>query len=126
MRLSWNKRRKLNSFRCHERLAAPLMAVFQQALAHYGPEEIRRLELDLFGGCYNYRKMRGGRKLSTHAFGAAIDLNPDKNRLRWGADRAQFAGDEYIPFMNIVMANGGTPAGYAWGKDWMHFQFARL
>jgi len=126
MIIAWNRSATIQRFSCHRLLADPLTSIFREALAHYGQADIERLELNLFGGCFNYRPMRGGKALSTHAYGAAVDLNPEKNQLRWGADRAQFAGPEYQPFWSIVMAHGGTPAGYAWGKDWMHFQFARL
>lgn len=126
MIIAWNKAQKINRFSCHEKLATPLTAIYRETLAHYGEQEIERLELNVFGGCYNFRKMRGGSSLSLHAYGAAVDTNPLRNRLRWGADRAQFAKHEYEPFWRIVMAHGGLPAGYAWGKDWMHFQFARL
>lgn len=126
MIIAWNKRQTIQQFSCHEKLAQPLTNIFRHALQHYGQVDIERLQLNIFGGCYNYRSMRGGQNLSTHAYGAAVDLNPEQNQLRWGADRAQFALPEYEPFWNIVMAYGAAPAGYAWGKDWMHFQFARL
>lgn len=126
MVISWNKRQTIRRFSCHEKLAQPLTGIFAETLKHYGQADIERLNLNVFGGCFNHRKKRGGSTLSTHAYGAAVDLNPEANQLRWGADRAQFARPEYAPFWNIVMAHGGTPAGYAWGKDWMHFQFARL
>lgn len=126
MVIAWNKRQIIQRFSCHEKLAQPLTDIFRHALQHYGQADIERLQLNVFGGCFNFRKKRGGSTLSTHACGAAVDLNPEQNQLRWGADRAQFARPEYEPFWNIVMAHGGTPAGYAWGKDWMHFQFARL
>ena len=126
MVIAWNKRQTIRRFSCHEKLAQPLTNIFRQTLTHYGQADIERLQLNVFGGCFNFRKKRGGDTLSTHAHGAAVDLNPEQNQLRWGADRAQFAKAEYEPFWNIVMAHGGTPAGYAWGKDWMHVQFARL
>lgn len=126
MIIAWNRSQIIRSFCCHSKVEKPLTGIYQQVLAHYGQADIERLELNVFGGCYNFRKMRGGRSLSTHAYGAAVDHNPEKNQLRWGADRAQFARPEYVSFWNIVMAHGGTPAGYAWGRDWMHFQFARL
>lgn len=126
MIIAWNKRQTIRRFSCHKKLAQPLTGIFRETLKHYGQNDIERLQLNVVGGCFNDRKKRGGHTLSTHAFGAAVDLNPEKNQLRWGADRAQFARPEYEPFWNIVMAHGGTPAGYAWGKDWMHFQFARL
>ncbi|MBQ4826539.1 M15 family metallopeptidase [Leisingera sp. HS039] len=124
MLIAWNKPQTVRRFSCHEKVAQPLTGIFQQTLQHYGLSDVERLGLNIFGGCFNFRRMRGGTSLSTHAYGAAVDLNPEQNQLRWGADRAQFAQPEYVPFWNIVMAHGGTPAGYAWGKDWMHFQFA--
>lgn len=126
MLLAWNKQQVIRRFFCHEKLARPFTDIFRHAVKHYGQADIERLNLNIYGGCFNHRKKRGGNTLSTHAYGAALDLNPAKNQLRWGADRAQFAHPDYEPFWNIVMAHGGTPAGYAWGADWMHFQFARL
>jgi D-alanyl-D-alanine carboxypeptidase-like protein/putative peptidoglycan binding protein len=126
MIIAWNRSQTVTRFSCHKKLADPMMRIFRAVWAHYGESEIERLELNIFGGCYNYRAVRGGTSLSTHAYGAAVDLNPEKNQLRWGPERAQFAGPEYEPFWSIVMANGATPAGYAWGRDWMHFQFARV
>lgn len=126
MVIAWNKHQTIQRFSCHEKLAQPLTDIFRHALRHYGQANIERLQLNVFGGCFNFRKKRGGSTLSTHAYGAAVDLNPEQNQLRWGADRAQFARPEYEPFWNIVMAHGGTPAGYAWGRDWMHAQWARL
>ena len=126
MRIAWNKRQTIRSFSCHELVAEPLTAIFADALEQFGYERIVELELDIFGGCFNNRSMRGGASKSMHAYGIAVDLNPEKNQLHWGADRAQFARPEYRDFWDIVTAHGATPAGYAWGKDWMHFQFARL
>lgn len=124
--IAWNKRQRVSRFSCHKLVAEPMTAIFRDAAEHYGENRYRELNLDVFGGCYNFRKMRGGSKLSTHAYGIAVDLNPEQNRLKWGEDRAQFARPEYQPFWEIVVSHGGVPAGYAWGKDWMHFQFARL
>lgn len=124
--LAWDLSSKINSFRCHEKVAAPMTRVFAEAAKHYGEKEYRRLRLDMFGGCYNYRNMRGGSSISMHAYGIAVDLDPERNQLRWDSKRAAFAKEEYIPFWNIVVQCGGTPAGYAWDGDWMHAQWARL
>jgi peptidoglycan hydrolase-like protein with peptidoglycan-binding domain len=125
-RLAWDLDTRIWTFRCHEKVAAPMTRIFGNAAEHYGEDRFRELRLDRWGGCYNFRPMRGGNATSMHAWGIAVDLDPERNQLRWGADRAAFAGAEYEPFWQIVMAEGGVPAGYAWGKDWMHFQFARL
>lgn len=125
-KIDWSDVQQVTTFRCHEKVADPLTAIFADAARHFGEAEFRRLRLDRWGGCFNYRKMRGGEALSTHAYGVAVDLDPSRNQLRWGADRAAFARPEYAPWWRIVMAHGAVPAGFAWGKDWMHFQFARL
>ena len=124
--LAWDDSQKVTRFACHRRVAASLTKIFAEAAAHYGEAEFRRLKLDRFGGCYNYRNMRGGTSLSMHAWGIAVDLDPINNQLRWSRDRASFARPEYEPFWAIVEANGATSLGRAKNYDWMHFQFAGL
>jgi hypothetical protein len=124
--LAWHTSELVRSFRCHSRVEKPMTAIFVDAVRHYGEIEYRKLRLDMFGGCYNFRKMRGGTKLSMHAYGIAGDLDPDRNQLRWGRDRATFAQAAYEPFWKIVEAQGAVSLGRAANMDWMHFQFARL
>lgn len=124
--IAWDASQKVSTFRCHQKVEAPLAAIFAEAAAHYGETTFRKLRLDLFGGCYNYRQMRGGAQLSTHAWGIAVDLDPERNQLKWGADKAAFARPEYEPFWKIVEAHGAVSLGRARDYDWMHFQFARL
>lgn len=124
--ISYNTVQSVDEFRCHRRVAGPMTTIFAEAVRHYGEAEYRRLRLDLFGGCFNPRKMRGGDAWSTHAYGAAVDLDPDRNALRWGRDRAAFARPEYDAFWAIVEAQGALSLGRAADMDWMHFQFARL
>ena len=124
--LAWNKAQGVISFRCHEKVADGFTSIFKEAVAHYGELEYRRLRLDLFGGCFNDRTMRGGSAPSMHAFGIAVDIDPERNQLRWDHTKANLAKEEYIPFWNIVVGYGATPAGYAWDGDWMHVQWARL
>lgn len=126
LRLSWALDTRVSRFYCHEKVARPMEAIFREAVAHYGENRFRELRLDVFGGCYSYRKMRGGSSWSMHAYGIAVDLDPENNQLRWDHTRATFAKDEYVPFWNIVLAQGATPLGYEANVDWMHFQFARL
>lgn len=44
-------------------------------------EMIQAAGLDLWGGTYENRPMRGSTKLSTHALGIAFDIDPKRNRL---------------------------------------------
>lgn len=123
--IAWNKRQKVNSFRAHERAAPVFQSIFENAARHYGESEYRRLGLDLFGGCYNARRMRGGVSWSTHAWGVAVDLDPERNQLKWNKGRASFARPDYVPFWNIVEAHKCVSLGRARDYDWMHFQIAR-
>lgn len=74
--LAWDLDRSLLTFSCHSDVEKPLEAIFREAAAAYGENEFRRLRLDRFGGCYNFRKMRGGSRLSMHSWGIAVDLDP--------------------------------------------------
>lgn len=125
-RLAWDLNQKVMQFGCHELVAEPLTRIFARAVEHYGEAEYRRLGLDLFGGCYNLRPMRGGSTYSMHAYGIAVDLDPERNQLRWGRDKAEFAKPEYAPFWGIVEDEGAVSLGRHANYDWMHFQFARL
>lgn len=124
--IAWNKSQSVSRFYCHEKVAEPLTWIFAEAHRSLGAERMQDMGLDLYGGCFANRPMRGGAATSMHAWGIATDLDPEHNQLRWGADRARFAKPEYRDWWQIVMQAGAVPAGYAWGKDWMHFQFARL
>lgn len=72
-------------------------------------------------GGYNNRAIRGGTRLSQHAYGNAIDINPDRNPMTYG------------PTVTDMPANVGDLAakyGLTWGGDWknrkdaMHFEWA--
>jgi peptidoglycan hydrolase-like protein with peptidoglycan-binding domain len=125
-KLAWNTSDQVATFKCHDLTAAAFQSVFDQAAKHYGEAEYRRLRLDLFGGCYNPRKMRGGSSWSMHAWGVAVDLDPDRNGLKMSRDQASFARPEYEPFWRIVEGQGLVSLGRLKNFDWMHFQGARL
>lgn len=98
----------------------------QAVLDHYGFERIHQLGLNRYGGCYNNRVMRGGTKLSMHAFACAIDWDPVRNTLRADHRTAQFARLEYAPFLDAWEAEGWTSLGRSCDFDWMHVQAATL
>lgn len=104
--------RSHSGFWCHRKLKPLFEEIFQEivtlGLAH---------EITSFDGVYNHRPIRGGTRLSMHAFGAAIDLCAKKYPL--GSDKR----------MNPVVVECFTRRGFAYGgdfkgrKDPMHFQF---
>ncbi len=123
-RLSWNKRQVVKSLFCHEKVKDSMLRVLTKVLEHYGPEEIKKLHLDIWGGCLNVRKKRGGTTWSTHSWGIAMDYDPDNNSLRWGADRALFARPEYDKWWQFWEEEGWVSLGRAKNYDWMHVQAA--
>jgi hypothetical protein len=126
MRIAWELGRSVARFSCHERIHDAARRVLVRVLDHYGPERIRELGLDLFGGCLNVRRMRGGSAWSVHAWGAALDFDPERNQLRWGRARARFARPEYEKWWALWEAEGFLSLGRARDFDWMHVQAARL
>lgn len=125
-RIAWNTSQTVTRFSCHAKVEGAMTTIFHQVHEAYGPDRMRALGLDLFGGCYNFRKMRGGSSYSMHSWGIAVDLDPTRNQLRWKSNRASFARPDYEEFWQIVEANGAVSLGRERNFDWMHFQFARL
>ena len=121
-RIAWDLSVVTNKMQCHKLVAPTFQKIHSELLAHYGLEELRRLEIDIFGGCYNFRKMRGGNDWSRHSWGIAEDLNPTKNDLRMNKLQAQFAKKEYQQMMHIYYSNGFENQGIEKGSDFMHFQ----
>jgi hypothetical protein len=125
MKLAWDLDTKVSKMRCHKLAAEPFLNVFNDLLAEYGLNEIERLGIDLFGGCFNYRKMRGGTSWSTHAWGIAIDIDPARNKLKETAKTARFARPEYQPMIDIFYRHGFISLGIEENRDWMHFQLRK-
>lgn len=124
--LAWDTSTKIERFACHKKVAGAFNAVFANAFNHYGADRFVNLGLNVFGGCYNFRAMRGGTQLSMHSWGIAVDLDPTNNQLRWGRDKATFARPDYDAWWEIVEAEGLVSLGRARNYDWMHMQAARL
>lgn len=125
-KLAWKTATAINSFSCHEKVHDSLGRVLSRVLDHYGSDEIKRLHLDLWGGCLNVRTMRGGSKPSTHSWGIAIDYDPTRNRLKWGRDRAHLARPEYEMWWRLWEEEGWLSIGRQRNFDWMHVQAAKL
>ena len=126
MRIAWEKTRIVTSTSCHKLIAAPARRALERVLDAYGLEEIQRLRLDLFGGCLNVRKMRGGSSWSMHSWGIAFDFDPEHNQLNWNHTKAEFAKPEYTKWFDLWESEGAVSLLRARDMDAMHVQFARL
>jgi len=123
MYLAWNVEQKINFFYCHKGIHEMLDQAFDSLLYCYSDEGIHNLGIDLYGGCFNYRLMRGSStKLSRHSWAIALDLHPGKNKLRWKSDKAVFAQDDYKDMMHCFYEAGFINYGIEKGYDWMHFE----
>lgn len=122
MRLAWDTESVVNKMRCHKLVAVRFLAVFNEILRVYGYAKIKELGIDLFGGCFNFRKMRGGDDWSMHSWGIAIDLDPARNQLKETSKTARFAKSEYKAMIDIFYKHGFISLGREKNYDWMHFE----
>jgi len=123
MRLSWERQTKIKSFQCHRLIKDRLLMVYTDLLLHYGYDKLVELGIDIYGGCFNYRLMRGSNKtLSHHSWGIAVDHDPDRNLLHETARTARFARPEYKPMIDIFYKHGFKGLGPEENRDWMHFE----
>lgn len=122
MRLAWDTDTTVSRLRCHKLVADKFEAVFKELLETYGLPRIKELGIDLFGGCFNFRKMRGGSSWSKHSWGIAIDLDPARNKLKETRATARFARPEYQPMIDIFYKHGFISLGVERNFDWMHFE----
>lgn len=122
MRLAWDTESVVNKMRCHKLVAGRFLAVFNEILRVYGYAKIKELGIDLFGGCFNFRKMRGGDDWSKHSWAIAIDLDPARNQLKETSKTARFARSEYKQMIDIFYKHGFISLGREKNYDWMHFE----
>ena len=123
MKLAWDKSITVNKISCHKLVAEGMLSAITEELAVYGLQKIQELEMDIYGGCFNFRKMRGGNEMSRHAWGIAIDRNPEKNKLKDTGLTAQFAKPDYKKMMEIWYKHGFINLGVEKNYDFMHFEY---
>lgn len=126
MRLDWDLKTPLKDYLIHEMVHDSAMRVFKRVESHYGIEQIKKLGLDRWAGCYSNRNMRGGSKLSMHAWAIAHDFWAAKNLLQWGRDKAEFAKPAYQAWFRFWAEEGWIGLGPLRNFDYMHTQAARL
>lgn len=112
-----------NQVSVHRRAAEAFRAVFStlEKLASADPMAARYV--DTLGGTYNHRNIAGTQRLSAHAFGIAIDLNPALAQYHLN----QPGGVWRTPVPEAIV-EAFESHGFAWGGRWyhddtMHFEF---
>jgi hypothetical protein len=120
--------------RVHRKCADGFMAWLEAVWANAGKDAkiIKAWGMDNYAGAYNFRAMRGGRALSMHSYGCAVDFDAPRNGQYDRTPHFATLREQVVaPFLKI---------GGVWGGDWngngdslderacdgMHFQFARL
>jgi hypothetical protein len=122
LRLAWSPAEQVNKIRCHKRVGDSLIGILEQILDHYGSyDDVKAARMDLYAGCYNFRLIKDSVRLSTHAWGAGIDLDPERNPL--GKKYESEAGMMPQPVVDIFEAEGWKWGGrFTQRPDCMHFQ----
>ena len=133
---------------CHRRIADDLLSIFRQLYeAHYPIERMRLI--DDYGAddersmqannttCFCYRPVSGSTKLSKHALGMAVDVNPLYNPYKKGTlvqPRTAARYCDRTKTFNYKIVKGDlcyrlfTAHGFTWGgswrslKDYQHFE----
>ena len=114
----------VRGIRCHVLCGASLERVLKEiwASALSQQDMIDIWGMNLFGGAYTFRVMRGGSALSMHSWGCAVDFDPARNAF--GSKKPNFARCPSV-------LNAFAREGWTWGGEWkkpdaMHFQAARV
>lgn len=124
LRVAWDLKTVITGFEAHKKIAVRLIAAMTEILAVYGLAEIQRLGIDLYGGCYNFRRMRGGASWSSHAWAIAVDWDPERNTLHETKETARFARPEYFAMLYIYYKHGFVAQGIEKDFDFMHIEDA--
>lgn len=139
MRIAWDKTKTTNRILVHKKVAEPLLNVMNDLLEAYGLDKIQKQRIDLYGGLYNFRPMRGLEKkyadaikakkfdlaytyLSRHSWASALDLDPERNGLKTKWANAQFSKPEYKKMNEIFYKHGFIGYGIERGNDAMHYE----
>lgn len=109
----------LKTITVNKMIATALLLVFTEILDKCGHDQkaVDALGASAYGGCYNNRSIRGSANISNHAFGAAIDIDPEHNPL--GGKKGK---------MPLLVITAFKNQGFLWGGDYkgrldqMHFE----
>lgn len=126
--------RSCRRIRIHKACADSLMRVLKEILrrAEIAASDTKRPAsgilktwgASIYAGSYVYRLKRGSSSLSMHAYGCAIDLDPERNAFHDLEPHFGEVKDVVEAFENEGWVWGGRWSGRS--RDGMHFQAARV
>lgn len=119
MRLAWNTSVKISYFSVNPLIHKDLLAALTEIRDTLGMGVVQSLGLDMFGGCYNNRKIKGGSVKSTHAWAVSVDLNPRGNPYKGKPALMVNGSPKALAFMNIMLKHNF----YTLNHDLMHFNW---
>lgn len=115
---SWGAKGEIRRFQAHRLAGARIVAAYSRIGAYKGIPYLRENKLDIWGGCWNFRRAKGWDVLSVHAWGAAVDHCPDIGRMGSAEDAATYPR---------FIVEAFEAEGLVWGGRWklpdaMHFE----
>lgn len=118
MSLSWRPSEQTRRFQAHRLAGARIVSALSRIGAYKGLPYLHEHKLDRWGGCFNFRLIRGGNELSVHSWGAAVDYCPDLGRMGSAEDAATYPR---------FIVDAFEAEGFVWGGRWkrpdaMHFE----
>jgi hypothetical protein len=115
IRLSWAPTITVTKIQCHKLLIDAFEGIFSAMVA-----KGLAVQIKTYGGCYAYRPQRHSTKLSTHAWGISVDLNPESNEQGT-------MGNMHPGIIKLF-----RDSNFVWGGDFlgprcdpMHFQYCK-
>jgi len=126
LKLAFGPGSPVSKVTCHKKVADSLTRIFAKILEHYGSvTEVKKARMHLFAGTFNFRKISGSNRLSTHSWAISIDLDSENNPQ--GKKH-----DESKGMMPLAVVKIFEDEGWKWGGrfsgdrvDCMHFQATR-
>ena len=128
MKIAWEASSSRSSLKMHKLIADQMVSALSE-IKGLGMDFVKKYGLDLFGGDYNVRSVRGGTQMSDHAWGIAIDLNPsvNGNHTLWTPGKSGANGTGHMPTEAVsIFQKYGFQVGFKTGagrRDMMHISY---
>lgn len=124
--LAWKPSYNIRQFSAHKLVTRHIELVYAD-LAKLDKHLINRAGIQLWGGCYEFRPVRGTETrdkppFSAHSWGIAVDTDPVRNGLFMKAPKANLSHAEFDPIHDIWARYGFLNMGHVIGRDYMHHE----